>query len=110
MHARFGFGLIIFTFSYYALAMSLLKLWICFLSSASTPAECSGHFRGFQKRDPVSDVLRGVNFPDPSIIVDNGRSYVFGTNDANGMLFHLRKILISTILMAGRNLKMRLPK
>lgn len=47
-------------------------------------AECSGHFRSIQKRDPNFDVLHGANFPDPSVIVDNGRTYVFGTNDGNG--------------------------
>lgn len=37
-----------------------------------------------RKRDPEYDVLNGANFPDPSIIVVGGISYVFGTVDGAG--------------------------
>lgn len=36
------------------------------------------------KRDPSYDVLRGANFPDPSILDVYGTSYVFGTVDGAG--------------------------
>lgn len=36
------------------------------------------------KRDPNYDVLGGANFPDPSIIIVEGRTYAFGTNDGAG--------------------------
>ncbi|CAK4030734.1 glycoside hydrolase family 43 [Lecanosticta acicola] len=57
---------------------SLCALALALLASSLVTAAPTQHSKIF-KRAPAYDVLRGSNFPDPSIINVNGKSYAFGT-------------------------------
>lgn len=65
--------------------LPLFSISITSLLLSSSIATASPHLHPRAGGSSVhNDVLNGANFPDPSLLSVNGRTYVFGTVDGSG--------------------------